>query len=431
MNTKPPQFTIVIPTRNRATLACAALESVLLQAPGNIRIVVSDNSTDAGEAEHLSRHCAGLGGGHLRYIRPPVPFSMTRHWQWALEQVLLEEMGAATHVIYLTDRMIFRNGALPPLLEIAARHPAHVLTYNMDSVDDYAVPARLKQSRWSGALLELDPAHLLAMSARLEFHRCLPTMLNTVVPRPVLERLQERFGSVFDSNSPDFCFACRCLDTVDTLLHWDRPVLVHYAQDRSNGASYARGIPSPDSEDFRRNLGGATMNAASPLPACLGFANAFVHEYCLVQEQTRSPRFPPLDMPRYLRHLRWDAEAVLDPGIKSEMMRQIVEAADALRRKGVNVELDLTPPSVRERLARLARRPRLLLDRVRLEAGALRRLFHHFLWRACRAVPPADCDVTLEFNSTAEALDHANRRPRGRVDDVTHLAPLGGRILEP
>ena len=49
---------VVIPTRNRATLAIAACESLLAQADGTFHLFVSDNSTEPAEVRQLADYCA-------------------------------------------------------------------------------------------------------------------------------------------------------------------------------------------------------------------------------------------------------------------------------------------------------------------------------------------------------------------------------------
>jgi hypothetical protein len=428
----PPRFLIVVPTRNRADLASAAVASVLRQAGDDVHLVVSDNSTQAEESRRLERLREGPDARRIRLVRPPEPLPMGRHWDWALGESLRLEPDT-THVLYLTDRMVFRSGGLQALLGVAARHPDRVISCNLDRVDDASRPVRLEQNRWSGAVIELRAEHLLAMTARFELHRCLPAMLNTVAPRGILDRIRERFGGVFDSISPDFCFAYRCLSVVDTILYVDRAPLIHYAAARSNGASMARGIPTADSLDFRRNLD-APLNFATPAPAIPTPGNAVLHEYGVVKRAAAAPLFPDIDLPRYLRGLRWELEAIEDPALKDDLVRRLEEQADALRRAGVTVDLDLRPPPpppLAARLARVLRAPGLLADRASRGLRALRRRLARLAWQVFRAPPPADCDLPLEFDSTADALAHGDRAPRGPVLDLSHLAPLDGRTVEP
>ena len=66
-------------------------------------------------------------------------------------------------------------------------------------------------------------------------------MLNSIVPRRLLEEIDHVYGNVFASIAPDHCFAYRCLDRVDSIVYWDRVAIVQQALSRSNGYSQIRG----------------------------------------------------------------------------------------------------------------------------------------------------------------------------------------------
>ena len=193
---------MVVPTRNRPTLALAAVRSVLEQE-ADVRVVVSDNSTDPTAVEAVGRACAGLPGVH--YVRPPEPLAMSPHWEWAMETA--RAVTRPTHVAFLTDRMVFRPGTLDRLRAHAGRHPEHVVSYNHDQVDDTPRPVRLFQKRGTGRLFLSVPSRLLAeRTAHAVPLVYLPRMLNCVAPGPVLDAVRARFGSLFFFISPDFCF---------------------------------------------------------------------------------------------------------------------------------------------------------------------------------------------------------------------------------
>ena len=84
--------TVVIPTRNRPSLAAAAVRSVLDTGIDSVRVVVSDNSTDLGHSDELERFCAALPRERVRYLRPPA-----RSWlllpQWWLTHASAERAG--------------------------------------------------------------------------------------------------------------------------------------------------------------------------------------------------------------------------------------------------------------------------------------------------------------------------------------------------
>src|SRR6266571_4565569 len=117
---EPPAYgglTVVIPTRNRANLAQAAIKSVLDEGLSQVTILVSDNSTDDAGARALQAHCEALDPRLVRYIRRA-----------------LEPTGSS-HFLYLTDRMVFKPGALGALVERARHFPDKVISYNTDRID--------------------------------------------------------------------------------------------------------------------------------------------------------------------------------------------------------------------------------------------------------------------------------------------------------
>ena len=307
--------TIVIPTRHRARLACAAVTSVVSQTAEGITVVVSDNSDNDADRQIVESFCRTQDPRAVRYIRPAEPMTMTAHWEWALRRAM--DTGDATHLAFLTDRMIFKPGFLLDLLQLAARYPADVLTYNYDKVEDSAVPITLELEPWSGRLLAIDAVHMLELSAQGVYTNALPRMLNTLVPRTVLTAIRQRFRSIFASVSPDVCFAYRCLALVDRILYYDRAGLIQYAIGRSQGINFLRGIAAPDVIDFAALAGGSTLNLASaPVPQFQTMTNSVFHEYGFVKAEANSARFPDIDRRAYLGAIGWDALMLRDPARK-------------------------------------------------------------------------------------------------------------------
>jgi hypothetical protein len=311
---------VVIPTRNRADLAIAAVESLLASASHDIRIVVSDNSTNQTEVERLVAKCADLG---VERWRPPSPMAMATHWEWALDR------GAAdigtSHVTFLTDRMVARDAAFRALIRIVKRFPDDVVSYGHDRLDDLTEPVRLEENQWSGRLLRVPSglsARLVADSNEL-VNMTLPRLLNCVVPKPTVRAIQRKFGQACGGTvSPDFAFAFRCLATVPTTIYYDRPVLIHYAMARSNGATIARGAESDDHSDFLANLSAPDPAHAAPIPELVTVHNAVIHEYCLVRSQGTA--WPSVTWPRYVTALAAEV-AVMDEGPTKKRALAILE----------------------------------------------------------------------------------------------------------
>src|SRR5690242_15627709 len=108
---------VVIPTRNRATIAMNAIRSVLDQRVEGLSVMVSDNSTSETDRNALADFCRARSHEQIQYLHPPESLSMSAHWEWAIEEALRRYR--ASHFVYLTDRMMFRKGALKEVLSLA------------------------------------------------------------------------------------------------------------------------------------------------------------------------------------------------------------------------------------------------------------------------------------------------------------------------
>jgi hypothetical protein len=353
-----PHVVIVVPTRNRADLAQAAVRSLATSGVPGMSVLVSDNSTIEGERTLLRDSCKGYRSELVTYLRPPEPMSMTAHWSWALEQAL--QHVEVTHVVYLTDRMMFKPGELEVLFDAVTRRPDKVIAYNHDLVDDDTRPVKVVMNEWTGRLYEVESAQMIGRAARGVFHNAVPRMLNSVTPRAVLSELASRFGSVFGSISPDYCFCYRVLATVESFIYLDRSCIVHYATDRSHGANLIRGRYSESRADFMRDLGGITMNASAPIPELLTDTNAVFNEYCFVRGEVGADRMPPIVMRSYLGIASRQLHQFESPA-RREQTRQL------LKSRGWNSVNDLLFKSGRrlEELRFYAARPGTLARRLR------------------------------------------------------------------
>jgi hypothetical protein len=236
----------------------------------------------------------------------------------------------------------------------------------------------------------------------------LPRLLNCVAPGHVLDAVRARFGSLLLSISPDFCFAFRCLAVVDEILYWDSSPLLQYGLDRSNGASTARGVASPDNADFLSQVQPGSLNHASPVPELRTVANGVVHEYEVVRRLLPAGAWPEIDRPDYLVSMASEVRQIESPAMRLEMER-------LLEREGV-AKGRTSPLLVLRRLKRLT---------SVFSAGPLQPLWRG-LGRRFGIAPPGD--NALEFASLEEALEHGRRFPRRVRRRASHLRFLLGRL---
>ncbi|HEY0633516.1 MAG TPA: glycosyltransferase [Thermoleophilaceae bacterium] len=416
------RLAVAVPTRNRADLAKAAVRSVLREAHPDITVVVSDNSTDDGDREELAEFCAQQAPGRVEYVRPPQPLEMAAHWEWVRRVV--QSRGAHTHLTYLTDRMVFLAGALAELVEIVARHPERVLSYHHDRVEDRALPAELVQTQWTGRLLELDACRLIDLSRRGMWGDYLPRMLNSIVPLSVLTAIEDRFGSVFAPVSPDYRFAYRCLATCDAVLYLDRACLIERGMTRSAGISYAKGKSNRDAADFQLALS-TPLFSATPEPAFATVANAIYDEYFAVRRETGGSRFPAVDRRSYLAANAASVDRIEDPAWKLRMQEILSRHGWTRRdraRETIDLALMMAGYFIRHPAAFARSAKRQLLDRPPGTPLAL------LLPRI--GIDPRLRDE-LRFQSSAEAITHAEAHPRPRTASAwhTHRLRQAGAII--
>jgi hypothetical protein len=396
------RLAIGVPTRNRAELAIAAVESVLAAAQPGVRVFVSDNSTDAGEADRLAAFCAAHGD-EVRYLRPPEPLEMAPHWEWLRHEILGEEW--ATHVAYLTDRLVFTRGSLDEVLRVTAQEPEQVVSYHHDRVEDRTSPVALVQTQWTGRVLELDARRLIELSSRGLWGDHLPRMLNCVVPVGRMDAIERRFGGVFAPVSPDYRFAYRCLATCDSVLYLDRPCLIEYGMQRSAGINYLKGHFNRDAASFAEDLS-IPRFGATPEPRFEAVANALFQEYCSVRAETDGGRFPPADRRSYLAAVAASVALIEEPQWRERM--------EALLREHGWTRRDRVRRALAETLAMIGYFVR--------HPVALARSVKRQLWERPPGTPLANLLAKmgvdaperddLYFASSREAIEFANAHPR-------------------
>lgn len=406
------RLAIGLPTRNRPDMARAAIEAVLRWPHPDVVLVVSDNSTDPDALARLAEFCAGLPPEAVRYVRPPEPLAMAEHWAWLWHEI--RDTLSPTHVGYLTDRLVLAARALPQLVGIVAREPELVLSFQVDHVHDLRTPVELVQRQWTGQLLELDARELIELSRRGRSGDFMPRMLNSITPAGVMSAIERRFGDVFGDVAPDYRFAFRALAVCDTTLYLDRSCVTEHGMTRSAGIGFSKGTMNQDASRFARELA-VPRFGATPEPGFETVANAIFQEYCAVRQELGGDRFPPPHWRSYLTANAISVDRIQDPAWR-ERMRDLLRRRGYTRRNGVAHVAGLTL----EMAGYFARHP-----------GALARSVKRQLWDRPPGTPAAFLLARaglsprlrddLRFASSAEALAHADLRPRRRMPYSWHL----------
>ncbi|HVE72404.1 MAG TPA: hypothetical protein VNI54_13655 [Thermoanaerobaculia bacterium] len=380
----------VLVTRNRTDHAIAAIRALLTQESAEpFDLVVSDNSELAEDARRLEEYCRSTGDSRLIYIRPEAPMAMPAHWNWAIEQAMARS--DATHFGVQYDRKLWKPGELRVFHAACASDPRTTVAYGCDiaflrgqAVEAWATPV-------TGRLYDIRTSTIVHLTSRGMVHQlgsAYPLLANCMVPRPALERVRARFGTICDSATPDAGFTYRLCALDERYLYLDRASVLVHGSRLSHGASYLRGDGSGTHGDFRKLWGDRPWLDAAPIPGLdLGW-NIVFHEYTLVQRVVGEVQFPPIDRAGYLRELAFGLAWIDDPVRQKEMRRILGEHG---------WREDARPPLRR------------LLSRLR---GAVRR----------KPMPPPQLPVPT-FPGDDEALQYL-LQPQPFADQNPRLAPL-------
>ena len=319
---------IVVPTRNRSELVELTLESIRGEAASvPVTAIVSDNSTSETEAaltEELVKRLQAEAHPHLEFrrIAPDRDLPMGDHWEWARRQA--QALTGASHLMYLTDRTMLKRGALEVLLHLARNHPGEAISFNNDQVNDDEEPVGLDAQRASGHVHRVPTARLLDLTSDLIVTRPLPRALNTLVPVATLDRLAERYGDVFRSVAPDFCFCFRLLESSSHLVYVDRSLTVMHGLARSNGRSTTTGVTSKDTADFIKHGPASGIAPHAPLPAVATTYNVIASEY--MRDGAARPR---LEDSVYLRSLAAETDGFVDGPLRERNVQELEAAGQS------------------------------------------------------------------------------------------------------
>jgi len=238
---------------------------------------------------------------------------MTKHWEWAMQTVLSRM--SFTHVTYLTDRNVFKNDAFLRLVPVVASFPDKLITYRAEAIRESKDKLRLEQVGTTGRLFQIRSGDLVDAFLKLDWVNIFPAMLNSCVPRGLVEQITSEHGEVFSSVSPDFNFGFKALDLEDSILYFDETLLVNYGMTLSNGLNFTKGRRSKNeaSVNFASQIDKSDIYVDSLLPFCSTILDAVLNEYFFIEKNAKRRTFPKPDQSRYRSYVIRNV-LQMDPG---------------------------------------------------------------------------------------------------------------------
>ncbi|MHC5009547.1 MAG: glycosyltransferase family 2 protein [Planctomycetota bacterium] len=231
-----PRFTILMPTRNRASLLAMALQSAVAQHFDDFEIVVSDNHSADGTADVAQ----GTGDARVRYVRTPDALPMPDSWEFALGQARGE------YVTVLCDDDAVAPGLLERVDSVLRSDASDIVGWTRHEYvhgDWYEEAHRnlLFVSPWSPGVRERSSADSLRkMFKRCQYRSATPMLFNCVCRRRVLEDVRARAGRFFPGPAPDVAAAVMMMSAVPRYTFIGEPLALAGTGRQSIGANAGR-----------------------------------------------------------------------------------------------------------------------------------------------------------------------------------------------
>jgi glycosyltransferase involved in cell wall biosynthesis len=212
---RPPFFSILLPTKNRSEIVSGAIRSVLGQTCPDFELIVSDNDdSPTATLEAVAR----FSDARIRYCRTSGNLAMHENW----DNAFLQARGQ--HILVLEDKMRLVPNALEVLKEQVSREGTLVsfpVTFVKDS-ELPAVPLPVRGERWESSAIIDDFSRFLPRS----FDR-IPKGLDCCAPRELLARIKAESptGFLFSHVCPDYSFGFMVLSRLDRIVHLSTPLV--------------------------------------------------------------------------------------------------------------------------------------------------------------------------------------------------------------
>ncbi|HMG74734.1 MAG TPA: glycosyltransferase family 2 protein [Pyrinomonadaceae bacterium] len=234
-----PFFSIVVPTRNRASLLRSSLKTALEQSFDDYEVVVCDNNSKDGTREVVEAFMSH--SNRLRYVNPERDLSMCDNWDFALKHA------RGQFIIYLSDDDGLLLDCLSYAHDLISKFDLKVLVwpfafYQHPDIPDPRLKGSLSCDFMTGKLFEVASDSIIQGLCNLQpIERIIPRMLNCAVKRSLVEQAAGVTNRFFVPPLPDYSTACQLLSITESYHFIDLPLFIAGASVLSNtGLRFAR-----------------------------------------------------------------------------------------------------------------------------------------------------------------------------------------------
>lgn len=227
-----PFFSIVMPTRNRASLLRSSLKTAVGQSFDDYEVVVCDNNSKDDTREVVEAFMAQ--SSRVRYVNPERDLSMCDNWDFALQHA------RGKFIIYLSDDDGLLLDCLSYAHDLISKFDVKLLVwpfafYQHPDIPDPKVTSSLSCDFMTGKLFEVasDPV-IQGLCELQQLERIIPRMLNCAVERSLVEQAAGATDRFFVPPLPDYSTACQMLSITESYHFIDLPLVIIGASVLSN-----------------------------------------------------------------------------------------------------------------------------------------------------------------------------------------------------
>lgn len=322
-----PQFSVVLPTKDRPKLAAKAICSVLAQTHEDFEIIIGDNGDkpldlDVGWSSDPRVRVHRTGG-----------LIMCDNWQSAFDQA------RGTYVLMIEDKMTLVPNCLQVMLDLFSRERLDILTF---AIGTKHTSASTRESISNPRVYPLDREELLDAVAecRLDhYSKIAPRTLNSVFRRAYAEKVSNRVGRLFRPMSPDYSCGALLLGGGGKFGYVPTP-LCFFMPGPSLGNAYVAG--GSVAKIAEKEFGGSIHDLVAKLPSkSLLFGNTLLGELLDFLEAggISRQRLVPREIPYWLMLI---AEALVCIRTGSDRNEEVAECFREIRSKSFGFRMALT-----------------------------------------------------------------------------------------
>lgn len=256
-----PKITVIIPTRERASVLESALRTVTAQRYENLEIIISDNCSGDGTDVVVER----ANDCRIRYLNTGRRLSMSHNWEFALAHV------REGWVTFMGDDDGLLPGAIHRMAEIIVETQAPAIRTEHCTYDWPGMTGRPQGQLivpMTSGMEKRDSREWLtkALEGRTRYSQ-LPMIYNGgFIHVSVMQRIKDIAGAFFSSINPDVYTAVAIARLTDDFLFVREPLAISGTSRFSNGHSAFSAGPSRDLKTYKQFLGEANIPSHASMP---------------------------------------------------------------------------------------------------------------------------------------------------------------------